>query len=170
MPWSGTWSVPDTAAVIDTSPLILLSRISRLDLFLTLRRRLVVPIPVLEEIRAKGDQAPTVRAVEQANFLEEVPALPIPEPIRRWDLGRGESSVLAWAREHPGTLALLDDMEARRCAESQAIPLLGTAGLVLLAKRRGFIPAASPVLRELVAGGMYLSEQTVAELLRRAGE
>jgi nucleoid-associated protein YgaU len=62
--------VPDTAAVIDTSPLILLSRISRLDLFLTLRRRLVVPVPVLEEIRAKGDQDPTVRAVEQANFLD----------------------------------------------------------------------------------------------------
>jgi hypothetical protein len=30
--------------------------------------------------------------------------------------------------------------------------------------------AALPVLRELIAGGMYLSELTVAELLRRAGE
>jgi predicted nucleic acid-binding protein len=120
--------MPETAAVIDTSPLILLSRISRLDLLLTLRRRLVVPVPVLEEIRAKGDKDPTVREIEHANYLEEVPALPISEPIRRWDLGRGESSVLAWAGEHPGALALLDDMEARRCAESQGIPLLGTGG------------------------------------------
>jgi predicted nucleic acid-binding protein len=61
-------------------------------------------------------------------------------------------------------------MEARRCAESQGIPLLGTAGLVLLAKRRGFIAAALPVLRELVAGGMYLSEPIFTELLCRAGE
>jgi predicted nucleic acid-binding protein len=162
--------MPEASAVIDASPLILLSRISRLDLLLTLRRRLVVPVPVLEEIRAKGDQDPTVREVAQANFLEEVPSLPISESISRWDLGRGESSVLAWAKEHPGALAMLDDMEARRCAESQGILLLGTAGLVLLAKRRGIIPAALPVLRELVAGGMYLSEPTVAELLRRAGE
>ena len=162
--------MPEPAAVIDTSPLILLARISRLDLLLTLRRRLVVPVPVLEEIRAKGDQDPIVRELEHARYLEEVPALPISEQTRRWDLGSGESSVLAWATEHPGTLALLDDMEARRCAESLGISLLGTAGLVLLAKRRGSIPAALPVLRELIAGGMYLSELTVAELLRRAGE
>jgi len=162
--------MPDPAAVIDTSPLILLARISRLDLLLTLRRRLVVPVPVLEEIRAKGGQDPIVRDLEHAHYLEEVPAPPISEQIRRWDLGSGESSVLAWATEHPGTLALLDDMEGRRCAESLGISLIGTAGLVLLAKRRGSIPAARPVLRELIAGGMYLSEPTVAELLRRAGE
>lgn len=104
--------MPETAAaVIDASPLILLSRISRLDLLLTLRRRLVVPVSVLEEVRAKGDQDPTVREIEHTNYLEEVPALPISESIRRWDLGKGESSVLAWATEHPGALALLDDME-----------------------------------------------------------
>ena len=162
--------MPDSAAVIDASPLILLSRIGRLDLLLNLERRLVVPVPVLLEVRAKGDQDPTVQAVGRASYLEEVPALPIPEPIRRWDLGRGEASALAWAMEHPGTLALLDDLEGRRCAESQGISLLGTAGLVLLSKRRRLIPAAAPVLRELVAKGMYLSEATVASLLRRAGE
>ena len=128
--------MPEAAAVIDASPLILLSRISRLDLLLTLRRRLVVPVPVLEEIRAKGDQDPSVREIDRASHLEEVPALPVSESIRRWDLGRGESSVLAWARENPGALALLDDMQARRCAESQGIPLLGTAGLVLQASAR----------------------------------
>src|ERR1700719_773987 len=87
MPWSRTWSMPEAAAAIDASSLILLSRISRLDLLLTLRRRLVVPVLVLEEVRAKGDQDPTVRAIERAHYLEEVPALPIPESIRRWDLG-----------------------------------------------------------------------------------
>jgi predicted nucleic acid-binding protein len=93
--------MPEPAAVIDTSPLILLARISRLDLLLTLRRRLVVPVPVLEEIRAKGDQDPIVRELEHARYLEEVPALPISEQIRRWDLGSGESSVLAWAQRFP---------------------------------------------------------------------
>jgi predicted nucleic acid-binding protein len=162
--------MPEAAAVIDASPLILLSRIGRLDLLLTLKRRLVVPVPVLEEIHAKGDRDPTVREVERADYLEHVPAPAISEAIRRWDLGEGESSVLAWARERSGTLALLDDLEARRCAESMGILLLGTAGLVLLAKRRGAIVAALPVLRDLIAGGMYLSEPILVELLRRAGE
>jgi len=162
--------MPEAAAVLDTSPLILLSRIVRLDLLLTIGRRLVVPIPVLEEIRAKGEQDLAVQQVRGASYLEAVPAPATPESILRWDLGRGESSVLAWATETHGALALLDDMAARRCAESLGVPLLGTAGLVLLAKRRGHIPAASPVLSELVEAGMYLSDTTLSELRRRAGE
>jgi predicted nucleic acid-binding protein len=146
--------MPEGAAVIDASPLILLSRIVRLDLLLTLGRRLVVPIPVLEEIRAKGEQDPTVQQVRRTSYLEAVPPPPIPESILRWDLGRGESSVLAWATEVHGALALLNDMAARRCAESRGIPLLGTAGLGLRAKRH--IPAASPLLRELVEVGCTL--------------
>jgi hypothetical protein len=106
MPWSRTWRMPEAAAVLDASPLILLSRISRLDLLLTLRRRLVVPVPVLEEVRAKGNQDPSVREIQQASYLEEVPALPVADSIRRWDLGRGESSVLAWVREQPGSSSL----------------------------------------------------------------
>lgn len=111
--------MPDSAAVIEASPPILLSRIGRLDLLLTLERLLVVPAPVLQEMRAKGDQGPTVQEVGRASYLEEVPALPIPEPIRRWDLGRGEAAVLAWAMEHPGTLALLDDLEQASCNGAQ---------------------------------------------------
>jgi predicted nucleic acid-binding protein len=162
--------MPEAEAVLDASPLILLSRSSHLDLLLSLQRPLVVPFPVFEEIRAKGSADSAVLSVERAAFLRIVPTPPIPDAIERWDLGRGESSVLALAKEHPGALALLDDREARRCAESLDIPLLGTAGLVLLAKRRGVVALAAPLLRELIAVGMYLSERTLAELLRRAGE
>jgi predicted nucleic acid-binding protein len=160
----------EAAAVVDASPLILLSRTSRLDLLLALRTRIVVPAPVLKEIRAKGARDSTVQAIRRATFLDEVPAPPIPDRIRRWDLGRGESSVLAWAVQRPDTIALLDDLQARRCAESLGVSVLGTAGLVLLAKRKGIIAAASPVLRELIAAGMYLAEPTLAGLLGRAGE
>ena len=78
--------------------------------------------------------------------------------------------MLAWAFEHPGSLASLDDMAGRRCAESLQIPLLGTAGVVLVAKRKGRIPQARPVLQKLVSVGLYLSEATFIELLRRADE
>ncbi len=162
--------MPEAEAVLDASPLILLSRIGHLDLLLALGRPLVVPLPVFEELGEKGSQDLTVRAVGEAPFLQVLPVEPLPDAIVRWDLGKGESSVLAWAREHPGALALLDDLEARRCAESLDIPLLGTAGLVLLAKRRGVVGIVEPLLRELIQAGMYLSERTLGELLLRAGE
>jgi predicted nucleic acid-binding protein len=67
-------------------------------------------------------------------------------------------------------VALLDDLEARRCADSLHIPVLGTVGVVLLAKRGGVIPSARPVLEKLVAVGMYLSGRTLSEALRRVEE
>jgi predicted nucleic acid-binding protein len=158
------------AAAIDASPLILLSRAGLLDLLRGLRARLVIPGPVLEEIGRKGPEDVTARAVAAADWLELAPATPVPPIVAAWDLGPGESAVLAWTLAAPGTLALIDDRPARRCAQSLGIPLLGTAGAVLLAKRRGVIPNARPALERLVAAGMYLSATTLAEVLRRAGE
>jgi predicted nucleic acid-binding protein len=162
--------MPEAAAAIDASPLILLSRVGRLDLLLTLERRLIVPRPVLDEIYAKGNADPAAKSLLAAPYLEAASALQIPQAILRWGLGKGESSVLAWAAEHPGALALLDDLAARRCAQALAVPVLGTAGLVLLAKRRGAISSASAVLNQLREAGMYLSQSILATLKARAGE
>ncbi|MBI2920638.1 MAG: DUF3368 domain-containing protein [Planctomycetes bacterium] len=40
----------------------------------------------------------------------------------------------------------------------------------MAARAKGLIPAVEPVLRRLMAVGMYLSPQAVAEILKRAGE
>jgi predicted nucleic acid-binding protein len=42
--------------------------------------------------------------------------------------------------------------------------------MILLAKQRGLIPQARPVLEELIRGGMYLSRPILDEALRRVGE
>jgi len=78
--------------------------------------------------------------------------------------------VLAWAHARPGTLAILDDLAARRCAATLRIPVRGTLGLVLAAKRRGRIPAARPVLESLRASGMYLSDPVLNKALALVGE
>jgi predicted nucleic acid-binding protein len=43
-------------------------------------------------------------------------------------------------------------------------------GLVLIAKRRGLIPAARPILEMLVARGMYLSATVIEQALALVGE
>jgi len=158
------------AAVANASPLILLSRARHFELLRVAAASVFVPEPVLGEIEAKGRDDITVLAVRQAPWVTVVPASPVSTEIAEWELGGGESSVLQWAREHAGSLALLDDLEGRRCAESLGIPVLGTVGLVLLARRRGIVPLARPVLEQLIAVGMYLSERTLTAALRRVGE
>ena len=111
-----------------------------------------------------------MRALVESDWLELIPAVPIPPEILAWDLGAGESSVLAWARSHPGSVAIIDDLQGRRCASALQVPVVGTLGIVLMAKRRGAIPVARPVLEKLVARGMYLSAQIIEQALALVGE
>ena len=99
-----------------------------------------------------------------------VQALGIVTPSWLWDYFRLAPPDGQTRGKRALALALLDDLEARRCAESLGISVLGTAGLVLLAKRKGTVELAAPLLRELISAGMYFSERTLGELLRRAGE
>jgi predicted nucleic acid-binding protein len=85
-------------------------------------------------------------------------------------LGDGESSVLAWAYQYPGTEVIVDDLAARRCAAALGLPVRGTLGLVLIAKQRGAITAARPVLERLRQSGMYLSDSVLNQALALVGE
>jgi predicted nucleic acid-binding protein len=67
-----------------------------------------------------------------------------------------------------GSTVVLDDAEARRCARTLGIPLLGTLGIVLRAKKRGRVESARTVLRDLLGVGFYLDDDLIAEVLQRA--
>ena len=95
---------------------------------------------------------------------------PIPAQIQAWDLGKGESSVLAWGHLHPGTEVIIDDLAARRCAAAMRIPVRGTLGLVLIAKKRAIVPKARPIIDQLRQSGMYLSDRLTNEVLALVDE
>lgn len=156
--------------VVNSSPLIHLSRADMLSLLHAAGPSIVVPDPVAAEIRAKGPGDVTVRALDSTPWLRVVPATTIPPEIVAWDLGSGEAAVLALARVQTGALAIIDDRQARRCATTLGVPFTGTVGIVLRAKRKGIIGLAQPVLRKLVAEGMFLSERVIVEALALVGE
>jgi predicted nucleic acid-binding protein len=156
--------------IVDASPLILLTRAGRLDLLRQADERIVVPRAVADEILAYGGDDPTASALREADWIDVVDVTVIPLEVSRWELGPGESEVLAWALQHAGTEAIVDDLDARRCAATLGVPVRGTLGLVLLAKRRGRIAAAAPVLDQLQAAGMYLSDAVVRQALALVDE
>jgi predicted nucleic acid-binding protein len=126
-------------------------------------------VPVYIEVLAKtSDEAG--RIVRETPWLNRV-SVPVVSPqIIRWDLGAGESAVLTWAQDHPGSLAILDDAKARRLAQASRLPVIGTLGVVLRAKRRGLIPLARPIVESLIAHGMYLTAPVVQDSLALVGE
>lgn len=156
--------------VTDASPLIFLSKGDFLQLFQVVNEQVLIPAAVAREIQQRGRDDVTARALEETSWLRIVEVSSVPSVIQSWDLGPGESAVLAFAHGHSDCEAIIDDLAARRCAATLGIPVRGTLGLVLRAKREGKISAARPVVRRLLEAGMYLSEDVIDEALALVGE
>jgi predicted nucleic acid-binding protein len=156
-------------AAVNASPLIYLTEAGRLELLRLAGEEVVVPEAVAQQVRRWGHDDPAARALATTPWLREVADAVVHPSIQVWDLGPGETAVLSWALVHHG-LAILDDMAARRCAAAHHLPVRGTLGLVLAAKRKGLIPAARPVLDELRQAGMYLADSLLNRALSLVGE
>ena len=159
----------ETAAV-NASPIIYLARAGHFELLHLAAPEVLVPAAVADEILVRGMGDPAARALSETSWTRRVDMPDVPQSVLAWDLGPGESAVIAWALAHPGCLAVIDDLEGRRCAETHRIPLRGTLGLVLRAKRQGVIPEARSVLETLRASGMYLSRRLVDLAVAEVGE
>jgi predicted nucleic acid-binding protein len=156
--------------VINASPLILLGKIGRVALLGELSDELIVPGVVAREVGAKPDGEQIVSEVASlvgTRFEGEITTSP---EIAAWNLGRGESQVLAIAGAYPRSRAVLDDLEARRCAQSLGLSLIGTLGVVLRARRKGVIERARPVIEHLRSVGLYASDSLVEQALAHLGE
>ena len=160
----------DDVAVINASPVIFFSRSGYWDLLTAVARRLIVPQAVASEISVRGDADPTARRLRSEAKLELVPVAQIPLAIEVWGLGPGESAVIALAIATPGAVAVLDDLAGRKCAAALGLRVRGTLGIVLMAKKRGLIPAARPVIDDLLRSGLYLSRPVIDSVLARVGE
>jgi uncharacterized protein len=86
-------------------------------------------------------------------------------------LGRGEAEAITLALEISADLLLTDDRKARLTAEYLGVKCAGLLGLLVQAKDQGRIPSVRPMIETLQnRGGLYLSEEVIAEALKLAGE
>ncbi len=156
--------------ICNTSPLQYLHQIGQLSILFTLAGHVIVPPAVLSELsegRSRGVDLPSLDGLAWVAARTPVSA---PTTALIADLGPGETQVLLLALEMPGAVVVLDDARARRVAELRHIPLIGTLGLLLDAKRAGSISAVKPCLDELQVLGFRLAAQTRAAVLKLAGE
>ena len=157
------------AVVVNASPLIALFRSAQADLLPGLFARIVVPEAVWREVVLEGhdDSAATGLAGQSWPIPEDVTVSP---RVAAWNLSAGESSVLSYALAHPPLRAVIDDADARRCARTLGIPILGTGGVILLAKRRGLIDSVTTGGNRSRDAGLWISDGLVELMKKQAGE
>jgi len=155
---------------VNSSPLILLGRISRLDLLPALAEQVVVPQAVLQELTVKQGEDWLARTVSSHPGIEVIDDVPIPAEVRRWNLGAGESAVVAFCLANSGYRAVLDDLRGRRCAQSLRVPLFGTLGVIVDARRQGLIPLARPLIAAMRGLGYRIEDKLIEAALSEVGE
>jgi predicted nucleic acid-binding protein len=158
--------------VFNASPLIVLAKAGLLEPVTSLPARFIVPQPVAIEIGACRDLTDPARVwLGDASHSTLIAEAPQPDDfILAWGLGAGESSVLALTQSLSGSIAVLDDLAARRCAGSLGLKVTGTLGLLLMAKKSGSLQSISSALDAIVDAGLFISPRHLADVRKLAGE
>lgn len=156
--------------VVDSSPLIVLGKSGQLELLLKLAGELVVPVAVFREVTVRKEETALMAFLEKSGQLHISPDTEPHPDVLAWDLGRGESQVISLAVRQKAARVVLDDLEARRCVSSMNIRVIGSLGIVVMAKQKGLIAQAKPVIERLRQGGLYLDEGLMVKALGMVGE
>ena len=157
--------------VSNTSPLLSFAKIDRLDLLEQLCRSIFIPKAVHDEVMVRPDR-PDAQAIARAKWIQVMPINDrrAVRQLLRKDLDLGESEAIVLAREVNADRLLLDDLAARRIASRRTIPVVGSLGLLLLAKTNQLIPAVKPLLSDMIDAGRYVDPEIFNEILTLAGE
>jgi predicted nucleic acid-binding protein len=158
--------------IVNASPIIFLTHLGLMDLLNEPGVAVVVPDAVLSELARLGLDDPAAAAVRSTPWIQVVPTPAIPNFVQAWKLGAGETAVLALALAETGAdkEVVLDDWKARRRAEELGIPVWGTLACLLIAKSLGQIDAVRPLLVRLRQIGMYVSDELMERVIKKAGE
>lgn len=157
------------AWVVNASPIIVLAKAGLERLLTDLAREVVVPEAVAAEVLA-GPEADSARKLLESGWGRRAGPDNIPTALVEWGLGAGETAVIAVGLEMESCTVVLDDALGRSCARAFDLPLIGTLGIILRAKRRGLIPSAADALTALQAHGLHLDNETIRVALESVGE
>lgn len=154
--------------IADAGPLIALGRLDALYLLPALFVEIQVTATVLAECQARSGfiDAQRIGQAVQAGWFK-----PCANPIEGTGgrLDPGEASAIARALEINAGL-LLDDRAAVVYARGLGLKVIGTLGVLVLAKRNKLIERVAPLIGQLQAGGHYLGATVVQAALRAADE
>lgn len=157
--------------VADAGPLIALAKLELLDIPRRTFGRVLVPQTVLDECREQvySRDAMLIGEAVNSGLIEVWPDVPWPEGVSEPRLDAGELAALAMAlQSHAGLL--IDEARGRREAAKLGIRVVGVCGLLLFARREGWIAEIAPLLDRLHLSGYYLSPVLRASVLLQSGE
>ena len=155
--------------ISDTSPITNLIRIGQLDILKKLFKEVVIPQQVYEELLNYENQK---SAIEQRTWIvmmkvkdrEQVKELEI-------KLDAGEAEAIVLAHELKADMLIIDERKGRIIAEEYGLKIIGLLGVLLKAKREGYLKELKPIMDRLIDEiGFRVSTDLYDRILKEAKE
>lgn len=156
--------------VSDTSPIRALAHVHQVELLQRLFGEVLIPPAVVRELSApRRGSSIDVRDWTFIKMRSPLKQELVLELARSLD--GGEAEALALAIEVKADAVLLDEADGRAEAKRRKLASTGTIGILVRAKKEGFIPTVRPLLEDLRdRTQFFISPALMADSLRRAGE
>ncbi|CAM4094589.1 DUF3368 domain-containing protein [Gillisia limnaea] len=125
--------------ILDTSCLIILSKIEELELLRGISNKIYVTPVIHSEYGQPLPEWVLVSKPENTQY----------QKILELDLDQGEASAIALSMEIQDSILILDELKGRKIAERLNLKFSGTFGVILKAKQTGLIKSVKPVIDKI---------------------
>lgn len=154
--------------VSDTSVVLNLAIIGRLDLLQEMYGTILIPQAVYDEIMVAGALKVGAREIERADWIEvrSVTNRPLVTSLEG-ELDAGEAEAIVLAVEVEAALLLMDERKGRAIANRLGVSHTGVLGILAKAKHDGLIAAIGPVMDSLMSqAGFWISKGLYNHILQ----
>lgn len=158
--------------VSDTTPLISLLKINRLDLLEKLFGEVFIPQAVFNELTADERFQLEAEQIRQRDFISIKP-VNVPESVnilkRATGLDLGESEAIVLTDELKADILLMDEAKGRSVSSQMGIRIMGTIGILMAAYEEKTL--TSNEVKECITGlqhaGRHIGQRHYQMLLNR---
>ena len=154
--------------VVNTTPIISLAAIGRLDIFKSLFGKIIIADAVYTEIKAK--QGYGYHEVD-SDFIE-VQAIQgqLYRDFLLTELDAGEAETIILAKEIEADFVIIDENLGYKMANHVGLTAIRTLSVLLRAKEKGLVLQLKPLLDEMIEKGRWYSDSVYRQFLIQAGE
>ncbi len=144
----------------DSSALITLAIVEKLDLLEKLFGKLYVPYAVYNEVTKIDKPYSTILGDFLENKVKKVYL-----KIEKLGMGSGELEAITLYRELNADLLLIDDNRGKKFAILNGIKVIGSLGVLIKAKEKGYIKEVKPLINLIEKSEIYISEKLINQVL-----
>jgi hypothetical protein len=149
----------------DSSALIALGVVDKLELLEKLYKTLFVPQAVYDEVTQIGRPQSDKLRKFLTNRVKVVDL-----NLTKVGLGIGELEAITLYKELNADVLLIDDNRAKKYAILNDVRVIGSLGVLIKAKEESYIDKIKPLLEEIMKSEVYISDKLIVKVLEICNE